>query len=117
MAYAGTLGRRRRKRGAGLLARITVTVLGMAAVGLAAAPVAYMLWPAAQSISPDAPSIPVTVGNVAFNVPPAAIRFRVQRKPGAQPRIDVDPRKVKPTRIAMEEIRQNKIKFELTGDK
>jgi len=89
MAYAGTLGRRRRKRGAGLLARITVTVLGMAAVGLAAAPVAYMLWPAAQSISPDAPSIPVTVGNVAFNVPPAAIRFRVQRKPGAQPRIDM----------------------------
>jgi DNA-directed RNA polymerase omega subunit len=40
-----------------------------------------------------------------------------QLQRGAQPRIDVDPRKVKPTRIAMEEIRQNKIKFELTGDK
>lgn len=37
-----------------------------------------------------------------------------QLQRGAHTRIDADPRKVKPTRIAMEEIRKNKVKFELT---
>lgn len=37
-----------------------------------------------------------------------------QLQRGANTRIDADPRKVKPTRIAMEEIRQNKVRFELT---
>lgn len=40
-----------------------------------------------------------------------------QLQRGANTRIDADPRKVKPTRIAMEEIRQNKVKFELTKEK
>jgi hypothetical protein len=66
-----------------------MVVLGIAATGLAGAPVAYVLWPASAAIAPDAPSLPITVGGMAFNVPPAAIRFKVQRRPGAQPRIDL----------------------------
>jgi hypothetical protein len=66
-----------------------MVVLGIMAAGLAGAPVAYVLWPASAAIAPDAPSLPITVGGMAFNVPPAAIRFRVQRRAGAQPRIDL----------------------------
>ena len=88
MAYAATAGRRRRK-GSGLIGRILVVLLGMIVAGLAAAPVAYMLWPAPVPISPDAPSLPVSVGGVSFNVPPGAIRFKMQRKPGGHPRIDM----------------------------
>ncbi|CAN5788005.1 hypothetical protein BH20ACI4_BH20ACI4_12420 [soil metagenome] len=40
-----------------------------------------------------------------------------QLQRGAHSRVDADPRKIKPTRIAMEEIKQNKIKFELTTEK
>jgi len=88
MAYAATLGRRRSRRG-GLLGRILITLAGMIVAGLAAAPAAYMLWPVAAPLAPDAPSMPVSVGGVSFNVPPGAIRFKVQRKPGAHPRIDM----------------------------
>jgi hypothetical protein len=88
MAYAGTVGHRRR-RGSGLPGRILGIGFGLAVAGLAGAPIAYMLWPAPAAIAPDAPSLPITIGNVAFNVPPAAIRFKVQRRPGAQARIDL----------------------------
>ena len=60
-----------------------------------------MLWPQRRPISPDAPSLPVTVGGVSFNVPPAAIRFKMQRSPAAQPRIDLTfvwPSLSRPTR-------------------
>lgn len=40
-----------------------------------------------------------------------------QLQRGANTRIDADPRKLKPTRIAMEEIRQNKVRFVLTKEK
>src|SRR5258706_14374819 len=88
MAYAGTMGRRR-GRGGGLPGRLIWIALSLAGAGLAGAPVAYMLWPAPRAISPDAPSLPITIGGVAFNVPPAAIRFKVQRRPGAQVRVDL----------------------------
>jgi hypothetical protein len=88
MAYAATLGRRRGKSG-GLIGRILMVFAGLVIAGLAGAPVAYMLWPVGAPLTPDAPSIPVTIGGVAFNVPPAAIRFRVQRKSGTHPRIDM----------------------------
>jgi hypothetical protein len=87
-AYAATMGRRRKQQ-SGLLARLLVVALGLVAAGLAGAPVAYMLWPQPKAISPDAPSLPITVGGLAFNVPPAAIRFKVQRRPGAQARVDL----------------------------
>jgi hypothetical protein len=90
MAYAGTMGhRRRRRKGSGLLGRLLVVTLAMIVAGLAGAPIAYMLWPAAAPISPDAPSVPISVGNVAFNIPPAAIRFKVQRHAGSQMRVDL----------------------------
>jgi hypothetical protein len=90
-AYAGAMGRRRRARrnGTGLLGRLLVMLLGLVVAGLAGAPIAYMLWPLPAPLAPDAPSLPITVGGVVFNVPPAAIRFAVQRRPGAQGRIDL----------------------------
>ena len=88
MAYAATLGRRR-KKSTGLVGRILVVLAAMIVAGLAAAPAAYMLWPVGTPLAPDAPSLPVQVGGVAFNLPPAAIRFKVQRKSGSHPRIDM----------------------------
>src|SRR5436309_2414987 len=89
MAYAGTMGRRRRQSSGGIHGRLLATAVILGGVGLTGAPIAYMVWPTPAPIAPDAPSIPITVGNVAFNVPPAAIRFKVQRRPGAQVRVDL----------------------------
>jgi len=88
VAYAATMGRRRRQ-GRGLIGRILVILAGLIVTGLAAAPAAYMLWPIGAPVAPDAPSLPVSVGGVSFNVPPAAIRFKLQRKSGSHPRIDM----------------------------
>jgi hypothetical protein len=53
--------------------------------------VAYVLWPRWPDgpVSLDAPSLPIVVAGTAFNVEPAAIRRSVQRRPGAQERIDL----------------------------
>jgi hypothetical protein len=88
MAYAATAGNRRSGR-SGILGRALMMAAGLCATGLAGAPIAYMLWPAPTPISADAPSLPISIGGVAFNVPPAAIRFKVQRRTGAQPRVDM----------------------------
>jgi DNA-directed RNA polymerase omega subunit len=40
-----------------------------------------------------------------------------QLQKGAHPRVDADPRKTKPTRIALEEIKKKKIGFDLTVEK
>jgi hypothetical protein len=58
---------------------------------LAVAFVAYVLWPRWPDVQPaqDAPTLPITIGGVTFNVPPASIRIAVQRRPGAQERIDL----------------------------
>lgn len=59
---------------------------------IALAYVGYLLWPrwpAAAEAAADAPSVPVTVAGVSFNAPPAAIRIPLQRRPGAQPRLDL----------------------------
>ena len=45
-------------------------------------------WPTGP-LAIDAPTIPVTVAGVVFDVPPAAIRAAVQRHPGAHERIDL----------------------------
>jgi DNA-directed RNA polymerase omega subunit len=39
-----------------------------------------------------------------------------QLQKGAAPRISADPRRIKPTRIALEEFKQNKVHFELTDE-
>ena len=53
--------------------------------------IAYVLWPRwpTPPIAPDAPALPITVAGVAFNVPPAAIRVPVQRRPGTHERVDL----------------------------
>ncbi|MGA7788160.1 MAG: hypothetical protein WCA56_08345, partial [Xanthobacteraceae bacterium] len=61
-------------------------------VASAAAFVSYVLWPTWPSgpAAPlDAPAMPITVASVLFDVPPAAIREKVQRHPGEQERIDL----------------------------
>lgn len=63
-----------------------------ALVAVAGAYVGYVLWPrwpgAVARI--EAPPLPVVVGGVTFNVPPAAIRVPLQRKAGVQERIDLE---------------------------
>jgi hypothetical protein len=86
-AYAGTIGRRRQR--SSWLGRVLVVLLGTVVVGLACGPIAYMLWPQPKAIPPDAPSLPITIGGMVFNVPPAAIRVKMQRRSGAQARVDL----------------------------
>ena len=85
--YALAAGRHRHSGGFARRALVWLSILAMA--GLAGAPIAYMLWPQAKPVSPDAPSVPITVAGVAFNVPPAAIRFKMQRRAGPQSRVDL----------------------------
>jgi hypothetical protein len=53
--------------------------------------VSYMLWPTWPSgpVPLNAPTMPITVANVLFDVPPAAIRAAVQRHPGPHERVDL----------------------------
>jgi hypothetical protein len=65
-------------------------VLLSALLLLAGGGVAYLLWPIwPEAVPIDAPPLPITISGVTFNVPPAAIRAPVQRRPGAQERIDL----------------------------
>jgi hypothetical protein len=81
--------RRRRQAGRSLLAG---PLLLFAAAALAAAfYVAYVLWPRwpEPPVTLDAPSLPILIAGVAFNIEPAAVRMPVQRRPGTQERIDL----------------------------
>jgi hypothetical protein len=53
--------------------------------------VSYLLWPTwpSKPVAVDVPALPVTVGGVLFEVPPAAIRAKLQRQPGQHERIDL----------------------------
>src|SRR6266576_5952649 len=67
-----------------------VPLIVFAAVALSAfGYVAYVLWPRWSAPRLDAPPLPITIAGVAFNLPPAAIRVAAQRRPGAQPRVDL----------------------------
>lgn len=66
----------------------------VAVVVLASAYVAYVLWPrwpdapvALDAL--DAPSLPIVIAGITFNIESAAIREPVQRRPGAQERVDL----------------------------
>jgi hypothetical protein len=78
---------RRRTASAGLLFALAAVAGLIVAAGTITALVLWPRWPAA--VATDAPSVPVTVGGVLFNVPPAAIRVPVQRAPGTQARLDL----------------------------
>jgi hypothetical protein len=67
-----------------MLASIAIGAGALAFVGCALWP----RWPDAP-IAADAPALPIVVAGVPFNVPPQAIRVAVQRRAGAQERIDL----------------------------
>jgi hypothetical protein len=64
-------------------------VAALAAAGTCC--ISYLLWPTWPSspVAVDVPALPVTVGGVLFEVPPAAIRAKLQRQPGQHERIDL----------------------------
>jgi len=70
-----------------LLAVIVLGALAMATMAW----VAYVLWPRwpESAVAANAPALPITVGGVTFNLPPAAIRVAMQRRPGVQDRVDL----------------------------
>jgi len=78
-----------RRAGGGLL--LPPLMLLIALMLAAVAYIVYVLWPRwpGAPVALDAPELPITIGGVAFNVPPAAIRVPVQRRPGAHDRIDL----------------------------
>lgn len=69
---------------------VPLAVFG-AVVLMAALYVAYVLWPRWPQgpVSLNAPSLPIVVSGMTFNVEPAAVRNRVQRRPGVQQRVDL----------------------------
>jgi hypothetical protein len=81
-------GGSRRARGGLLLPPVLLLIALML---VAVAYIIYALWPRwpGTPVALDAPDIPITVGGVVFDVPPAAIRMPVQRRPGAHERIDL----------------------------
>jgi hypothetical protein len=87
MGRAGAVGVSR-PAGRNLLLPVLV-LIALALVAIAY--IVYVLWPRwpAAAAALDAPELPVTIGGVAFNVPPTAIRVAVQRRPGAHDRLDL----------------------------
>jgi hypothetical protein len=71
---------------------LTAPVLLFAVVAVTAATyVGYVLWPRWPDapVALDAPSLPIVIAGVAFNIEPAAIRVPVQRRPGTLERVDL----------------------------
>ena len=80
---------RSRRASRGVLLRALVILLPL--IFGAVAFIAFVLWPRwpEPPIATDAPSLPITIAHVAFNVPPAAMRVPLQRLPGAHDRVDL----------------------------
>jgi hypothetical protein len=87
---AQTVPPRRARRKARRFFTSPLAVFGVLAAA-AAGFVAYVLWPTwpAAPVALDAPALPITVGDVLFQMPPAAIRATVQRHAGPQERVDL----------------------------
>ncbi len=87
---ARAVPRRKRKK----VTRAVLTLpfaLAALLVATVAGFVAYALWPTwpSKPTALDAPTIPISIAGVLFDVPPAAIRAAVQRHPGQQERVDL----------------------------
>jgi hypothetical protein len=81
---------KQRRRPSSATAHLFAIALLGGVIALAGSVVALVLWPRwPVAVAPDAPSVPITVGGVLFNVPPASIRVPVQRAPGTQTRLDL----------------------------
>jgi hypothetical protein len=79
--------------------------------------VAFILWPRwpGPAATPDAPSLPITIGGYVFNVPPAAIRVALQRHAGPQERIDLAflwPELIPPDPTVKPALRQEPLTFD-----
>lgn len=70
---------------------IGLILLASALMAAGAGFIGFVLWPRwpdpASSVA--APSLPITVNGVVFNVPPSAIRVRAQRQAGPQDRVEL----------------------------
>ncbi|HLH90567.1 MAG TPA: hypothetical protein VKX28_19105 [Xanthobacteraceae bacterium] len=66
---------------------LVVALLGAAVLAFAVCAL-WPRWPD-QPAPADAPALPITIRGVLFNVPPRAMRVAVQRRAGAQERIDL----------------------------
>jgi hypothetical protein len=78
-----------RPAGGNLLLPPVLVLIALMLAGVAY--IVYVLWPRwpGVPVALDAPELPITISGVAFDVPPAAIRMPVQRRPGAHERIDL----------------------------
>jgi hypothetical protein len=85
-------GQPRRLRRAGRNPLIGPLALFAAVVVMAGVYVAYVLWPRwpEAQVAIDAPLLPITIAGATFSIEPAAIRATVQRRAGAQQRVDLD---------------------------
>ena len=83
-------GRHLRRRWREKSGQLLLPLIVLATVAVSAfVYIGYVLWPRWPTPRLDAPALPITVAGVAFNLPPAAIRVPVQRRPGAQERVDL----------------------------
>lgn len=82
---------RKARRSAGHNPLLAPLLLFVGVALIAAGFVAYVLWPRwpEAPVARDAPSMPIVVAGVTFNIQPAAIRQSVQRHAGVQPRVDL----------------------------
>lgn len=77
----------RRSRRRGYLIPILIAIVIAAGAVWA---VGYLLWPTwTQKAASDPGRIPVSVGATVFNVPPTAIRIKMQKHSGPQERVDL----------------------------
>src|SRR5262249_13145095 len=88
--------RRREKSGQLLLPLVVLAAVAVTAFVY----IGYVLWPRWPTPRLDAPALPITGAGGAFNLPPAAIRGPVQRRPGAQERVEAFARAARSERKA-----------------
>jgi hypothetical protein len=91
MAYLAQQRRARRKRQTGHNPLAAPLVVFAGVTVIAVFYVAYVLWPRwpEAPVALNAPSLPIVVSGVNFNIEPAAIRVAIERRPGTQERVDL----------------------------
>ncbi len=76
-----------RRRHSHVIPIVVASTIGTIAIAM----IAYLLWPTwSTDVSNDPALLPVSVGDTLFNVPPLAIRMKIQRHSGPQERIDLN---------------------------
>jgi hypothetical protein len=85
-AQAIARGSRRHRRSL-MMPIILASAVAVGAIAL----VAYLLWPTwGTDAASDPARLPVSIGATLFNVPPMAIRMKIQRHTGPQERVDLN---------------------------